>query len=92
MSMSNYEKLKDKADRMLEAVKDIDSVLTDTGYSLHFRISNKRTSYSCDVVNKEIVEAIANLLNERKDFLKSESAKIREKLAMIDELLGGHIE
>ena len=88
MTQSNYILMKERADKyddISERIRDI----------LHAENSGKMMYIRCNGVAEvgvsagETIGAIINVLEKRKAELDAKSKKIREKLAMIDELLGG---
>ena len=88
MTQSNYILMKERADKYDDISKRIRDIL-------HAENSGKMMYIRCNgvadvgVSTGETRGAIINVLENRKAELDAKSKKIREKLAMIDELLGG---
>ena len=91
MSKSNYILMKERADELDELSNKIVDVLrgVNVGGKLKGRlfITCRGFSEIC-ISDYATLGAIADSLDKRKAELDAKSKKIREKLAMIDELLG----
>ena len=89
MSKSNYILMKERADEYDDISERIENILyaENIGQVLYIRC-NGAAEVGLSVGKTR--SAIVNALEKHKTELDAKSKKIREKLAMIDELLGGN--